>query len=242
MAMKHRDIISDKDARKRIDSSDYLKRIYIETYGALFKATGSNSNLKVLEIGAGESSFAELYWRNLTLTSFSNNSGIRAEDLYFKSGSFDLIIAKDVLHHIKDIPRAFKVFRKILSPKGVVAASEPSFSLVGRFVYRFIHPENWDVNEKFVLDEVDPWDSNQALILNLRRLNSKERFQLLSGFEMKILGSSYGISYLLSGGVYSPTSISSKVLVFLHSKFRFFRNSMNWIFSLNRIVVFLKVD
>jgi SAM-dependent methyltransferase len=50
-----------------------------------------------------------------------------AEDLPFEAGAFDLVLGHAVLHHLPDLRRAFREFRRVLRPGGVVLfAGEPS--------------------------------------------------------------------------------------------------------------------
>jgi ubiquinone/menaquinone biosynthesis C-methylase UbiE len=50
-----------------------------------------------------------------------------AEHLPFEDESFDLVLGHAVLHHIPDLPRAFREFERVLSPGGTVMfAGEPS--------------------------------------------------------------------------------------------------------------------
>jgi ubiquinone/menaquinone biosynthesis C-methylase UbiE len=50
-----------------------------------------------------------------------------AERLPFADASFDLVFGHAVLHHIPDLPRAFKEFERVLAPGGTVLfAGEPS--------------------------------------------------------------------------------------------------------------------
>jgi len=50
-----------------------------------------------------------------------------AERLPFQDVSFDLVLGHAVLHHLPDLDRAFREFRRVLAPGGVVAfAGEPS--------------------------------------------------------------------------------------------------------------------
>lgn len=237
---KHRDILSDEMARQRIEGSSYLRYIYTEIYSEFFRIMSCNKDLRVLEIGSGGTSFAKNFWSNVLETSYSLDGGMEAEKLEFNDNSFDLVIAKDVLHHIKDIPQAFHEFSRVLAKNGKVLASEPSWSILGRFVYKFLHEEPWKVNDVFILDTRDPWDSNQALIFNLKRLDSAQRRKVLGNFTMKILRSTYGLSYLISGGVHSQTKISPKVLESCHRKLGRVTRKFDWLFSLNRIVFFEK--
>src|SRR6185312_14260478 len=50
-----------------------------------------------------------------------------AERLPFEDESFDLVLGHAVLHHIPDLPRAFREFERVLAPGGtIVFAGEPS--------------------------------------------------------------------------------------------------------------------
>ena len=50
-----------------------------------------------------------------------------AERLPFEDASFDLVLGHAVLHHIPDLPRAFREFERVLAPGGtLVFAGEPS--------------------------------------------------------------------------------------------------------------------
>jgi SAM-dependent methyltransferase len=50
-----------------------------------------------------------------------------AEELPFKSASFDLVLGHAVLHHIPDLERAFAEFERVLAPGGTLLfAGEPS--------------------------------------------------------------------------------------------------------------------
>jgi SAM-dependent methyltransferase len=50
-----------------------------------------------------------------------------ASALPFEDGSFDLVFGHAVLHHLPDLPGAFREFRRVLRPGGVVAfCGEPS--------------------------------------------------------------------------------------------------------------------
>jgi SAM-dependent methyltransferase len=51
-----------------------------------------------------------------------------AADLPFEDGSFDLVFGHAVLHHLADLGAAFREFRRVLRPGGVVAfCGEPSY-------------------------------------------------------------------------------------------------------------------
>jgi ubiquinone/menaquinone biosynthesis C-methylase UbiE len=51
-----------------------------------------------------------------------------AAELPFADGSFDLVFGHAVLHHLPDLPAAFREFRRVLRPGGLVAfCGEPSY-------------------------------------------------------------------------------------------------------------------
>ena len=51
-----------------------------------------------------------------------------AAELPFADDSFDLVFGHAVLHHLPDLPAAFREFRRVLRPGGVVAfCGEPSY-------------------------------------------------------------------------------------------------------------------
>lgn len=233
---RHRTILSEKEALERIEQSTYLKYVYREIYESFYSYTGNNDSLRVLEIGAGGTSFAEKFWPEIVKTSLTSEGGMAAEKLDFEENSFDLIIAKDVLHHIKNIPQAFYEFRRVLKNNGKILASEPSWSLIGRFVYKFLHEENWEVTDNFIIESSNPWVSNQALIWNLIRLSEEQRRKIINDFNLRVLPSTYGMSYLLSGGVYSQSSISPNLLLNLHKFGRKLPIRFDSVFSMNRIV------
>jgi SAM-dependent methyltransferase len=50
-----------------------------------------------------------------------------AEALPFENNSFDVVFGHAVLHHIPDLPQAFREFRRVLKPGGLIAfCGEPS--------------------------------------------------------------------------------------------------------------------
>lgn len=232
----------DKWTKARILGSIYLNLIYSEVYRSLFQISKTNSRCKVLELGSTGLEFSNAHWSDVTLTSYED--GVNAENLPFEDATFDVIVAKDVLHHLKNIPAAFAEFSRVLKPDGVIVASEPSWSFLGRFIYKFFHEEDWIVSDKFTIESDDPWVSNQALIFNLLRLPIIERKRVLSGFDIEVGESNYSLTYLLSGGVHSKTFISARMLVRIHKSelLASLRGRFVNLISLNRIVAFRRQE
>ena len=127
----------------------------VQVLGKMDKALGRNgahSYGRGLEIGAGTGYFSLNLLRNgwldeavatdvsagmlKTLTATTERLGLSssvetvvcdAEKLPFEDDSFDIVFGHAVLHHIPDLEQAFREFRRVLRPGGVVAfAGEPS--------------------------------------------------------------------------------------------------------------------
>jgi len=69
----------------------------------------------------------------------------RLEDAGLEAGSFDAVVMRDVLEHVRD-PRGFlQAARHVLRPDGILALSMPNFAslnaLLGGPAWRHLHPE-----------------------------------------------------------------------------------------------------
>jgi SAM-dependent methyltransferase len=205
----------------------YISSIYKEIYTSFSLIIGKNEikNPKVLELGGGDCSFASLFWNDLIVTDADESldkvnvrSGINAEDLPFKDKQFNFVIAKDTLHHFKEPYKALAEINRVLIPGGSFIVSEPFWSPLGRFIYKYFHPEPWDTSVETVSRlSNDLWDSNQALLLMLTGKFSNIFSKKFPNYELKIYYPTYGISYLLSGGVHKRNKISSRFLWKVHN-------------------------
>lgn len=232
--------MTDEQVVKALSKSIYITEIYREVYEVFYRLADSK-NLRVLEIGAGGTQFSSKYFNNVIISNFNEKTG-NAENLEFGNESFDLIIAKDVLHHIKDIKKAFKEFKRVLSKNGKVLASEPSWSILGKFIYKFLHPEPWYKSKEFKLVSNNPWDSNQRFLRNLLDLNDLERTNLIEGFTLTIHPGTYGVSYLLSGGVRKNRLLPENWLIYMHKNRKKIPNFILRNFQLNTFAEFKRLD
>jgi SAM-dependent methyltransferase len=134
---------------------DYGEKGAAQVLGKMQKALGRNgrhSYGRGLEIGAGTGYFSLNLLRNGrvddvvatdvsrgmldTLSATAERLGLSsqvetvvcdAEQLPFDDASFDIVFGHAVLHHIPDLEQAFREFKRVLRPGGVVAfAGEPS--------------------------------------------------------------------------------------------------------------------
>jgi SAM-dependent methyltransferase len=201
---------------------------------------------RTLEIGAGSLSKAEKYFSNIqvsdgsTVSKFGKENQLIAENLPFENSVFDLVIAKDTLHHFSDTNKALSEISRVLRPGGLFIVSEPYWSLLGRFVFRFIHPENWKTNPTELINESsNPFDANQATLLCLQ---SRKFNDLVSknSLALEISSSTYGISYLLSGGLNWRNRIPFTLLERINRAERYLK-TFKYLTGLNILATFKKI-
>ncbi len=199
----------------------YINYIYDNIYAKMKEVVKLNYGVEpgpTLELGAGSLSKANLYFNGIKqsdgspVSKFGKENQLIAEDLPFENSTFDLVLAKDTLHHFRDIDLALGEISRVLKPGGIFIVSEPYWSFLGRLVFKFIHPEKW-VTKPLQLKNysTNPFDANQATLLCLL----SEQFNgYLSkhSFTAEVFGSTYGLSYMLSGGLNWRNRISFRVL------------------------------
>jgi SAM-dependent methyltransferase len=136
----------------------------------------------------------------------------------FESESLDAVFAKDVLHHIPDVISHFAELERVLKPGGRAVYAEPNWNVVSRLVFRFLHPEPWLNSKAWQFESNDPMFANQALpwIVFVR---DREKFaDLFPGFEVDLNEPPLnGFAFLMSGGVFKRTKVSSEFLTWVNS-------------------------
>lgn len=237
---------NDESSIKSLDDQ-YINFVYREIYRTFYSYNRKKVKAeRVLELGAGSLSKADEFFDGIYISDGSNVSKfgkenqLIAEHLPFGDSSFDLIIAKDTLHHFSDTKVALAEISRVLTKKGVFIVSEPFWSPLGRFVFRFIHPEKWNV-KPFTLknNSTNPFDANQATLYCLGTSHFN-KFISDAGFRLEIFEPTYGFSYLLSGGLNWRNKIPFS---FLRITYRL-ENNLHLLkyTGLNIIAVFTKVD
>ena len=232
--------MGDQQGRETVEGDRYLTVLYQLAYSAVSELTKSARPDRTIEVGAG-----------LGLASLSGNHWIKsdvegaaplsllnyAEALPYKDASLDAIVLKDTWHHIPDIEGFLAEAHRVLRPGGVVAVFDPYWSLLGRFVYRFLHQERWDASvESWSFPSTNPWDSNQALTyLMLKR--DRAEFDRRWGAKFSVIEPRplVGPSFLLSGGVSRRTFVSGRLLSAL---LRWEERQGNWLNHLRFFHVF----
>ena len=231
-------------------SDEYINFVYKEIYLSFQENSILHSGRipnTVLELGAGSLSKSHDYFIDVTLTDASNQTKygeaqqIRAERLPFLDSQFELIIAKDTLHHFNDVIKGLAEISRVLSSKGLFIVSEPYWSPLGRFVFKFLHPEKWITKpESLINDSEDQLDANQATLLVL---TSRKYTDLLkeNGLELQVLAPTYGISYLMSGGLNWRTKVPFNWLKQIYTLEKKQGWILKWVTGLNTIAIFKKI-
>jgi SAM-dependent methyltransferase len=231
-------------------ADDYINFVYGEIYQSFRDVYGELTGRapgSVLELGAGSLSKSKEYFTKVVLSDGSSESHygqdneIVAESLPFANSQFDLVIAKDTLHHFNNVEKSLGEISRVLSPGGVFVVSEPYWSILGRIVFKFIHPERWITKPKSLNNySADQHEANQAILLAL--MSKKYNYIIeKSGLSLKLVHSTYGISYLLSGGLNWRSGLSFNFL----SNIYMFEKRHKWLLrnftGLNIVAIFSKL-
>jgi SAM-dependent methyltransferase len=182
-----------------------LRNIYHDFYGRIIKHCNAGITL---EIGGGSGNLKE-HLDNVISTDIVHtpwlDAAADAQSLPFRPGSFDNIVAVDVLHHIERCCDFFDEAANTLKKGGRLVLVEPAITPVSWFFYSFFHPEPLDMNvDPFINPPPDPlrkpFDANQAiptLLFGKYRDRFQHRFP-----EFQVLETGYFslFAYPLSGG------------------------------------------
>ena len=227
----------------KIWAETYIRTLYKTVFNRISDHIPAGSQV-IIEVGSGIGLSKKLI-HGLISTDISFHELLDATcdsvALPFKSNSIDAIVIKDALHHLPDVELFLKEAHRVLRMDGRLVVYDPYWGLLARFVYRFLHQEEFNVKAKtWSFPSTSPWDSNQALtylLLRRDRIRFEKEFSFFKIEEHEIL---IGPSFLLSGGVSRRTIVSGRFLSLLLSwemrqskwldNFRFFH-----IFSLTKI-------
>ena len=172
---------------------------------------------KGLEVGSG-AGFAKFFIKNknFKLSDFSNDehldfTNVDAQKTNFKDGSFDFVIASNMIHHVPYPIKFFKEINRILKKNGKLIIFDAYCSVFLQLMMILMKHEGFDFtvnvwdDKKPKSNENDVWDGNIA-VTNLIFDNKKDFNDNLGNF--------YSIEYekftecfifLNSGGVTSKT-------------------------------------
>lgn len=201
-------------------------------------------DMSVLEIGSAGGVLRE-YLEYVLTSDIRDSDGVMeiqdAQRLDIADASVDLLLATNALHHLPNVEKHFYELERVLKKDGKAIYLEPNWNKISKFVFKFLHPEDWSTDaELWEFESSNPMDGNQALARNIF-IRDRARFEsLFPTLNIEISQKPVnGLSYLLSGGVNQRTKISATILVFM-AKLESRSNVWMRIFGFNRIILLTK--
>jgi SAM-dependent methyltransferase len=186
---------------------------YNKLYETQFEGIENIEKKAVLEIGSGTSPL-KYFFSNVMTSDVLNLNYLdyhfNAHEIHLyekiKDKSLDIITITNVLHHLKN-PIGFLInAEKKLKSGGKIIITEPYFSFISSFIYKYIHPETVDFKIKEpVLSEVKGplHSSNIALPYLIFFVKSNWNKDLKKYYNYSLAGIKYytSISYFVTGGI-----------------------------------------
>jgi SAM-dependent methyltransferase len=245
--------------RRKILGDPFLKYLYEHIYFTLLHigigqrneslVLGNrfdvNHQLRILEIGSAGGILKDLSPGIMTSdvrVCEGVDFVINAQNFPIPNDSLDLLMGKDVLHHLPEVSLHFHEISRVLKRGSSAVYLEPNWNFFSKIVFKYLHPEPWreDV-ESWSFSSNGPMDSNQALakIIFIRDLDVF--MSLYPNLKVEIVEIPLNsLAFLLSGGVHKRNRISSQLLTQLYifeSKRRFWLK----IFGINRVIRITKI-
>jgi len=193
------------ERRNIICKKIFLRKLYSEWYGSILKSLPVGLNGKVLEIGSGAGFIKEVNDRVITsdvLPLEHCDMVISAEKLPFNDEELAAIIMVDVFHHIPDCFSFLSEAQRTLKEGGKIIMIEPANTWFGRFIYKNLHHEPFDITtDSWSFPSSGPLSgANIALpwiVFNRDLEKFKNEFKK---FEQVKIHYHTPIKYLISGG------------------------------------------
>ena len=199
--------------RARLESNGNLLFWYRELYRDQFKDLPRPEALSILEIGSGTSPLKrfhpnvvtsdvlELDYLDLVFDCHEIDKLVRIQD-----NSLDVITLTNVLHHLKSPIEFLNAAAAKLKPGGKVIATEPYFSMLSSFIFKYLHHEPVGFRiSKPELDEVEgPLASaNIALpwLIFYQRRDWLERLNENYNVGSLLVRPFSALSYMMTGGI-----------------------------------------
>lgn len=202
-----------------------LNDIYTEIYKLMMDLRKKylTSDGKVLEIGSGGGFLKDLYPEVVTSDVKDINNVdmvINAENLPFEDNSLDSILAVHVIHHIPDIELFLQEANRVLKVGGGIVCVEPYWGPFGRFVYKNLHPEPFDMNAKeWNLDGDNPMTSSNQAMSYLLLKRDRELFEKKFPNFKLVYNKQFGfIRYMMTGGIW----LNKKLPDFMFTVLKYF--------------------
>ena len=199
--------------RAKLDANKNLLYWYRKLYQEQLARFKDPSSLRILEIGSGVSPLKRFYKNVLTSDVLELDYLDYAFDCHdidrfepIPNESLDVIALTNVLHHLKDPIDFLNKAATKLRPGGTIVATEPYFSALSTFIFKYLHHEPMDLQAKDpLLSEIrGPLQSaNIALPWLIFVRHEAWNGPLRSNFDFQL--SSFepfsAISYVATGGI-----------------------------------------
>lgn len=135
--------------QRRILKEKYLLRQWYEDIYRFI-----SQNLKegpiIVELGSG-SSFLHKHIEGLIKTNIlvipDNDLVFNAYNMPFKNNSIDNLVLISVFHHLSNPIKFLLEAKRVLTHKGRILISDPYISKFSYILWRFLHPEGFDLSE-----------------------------------------------------------------------------------------------
>jgi SAM-dependent methyltransferase len=185
---------------------------YAQLYREQFRDLESIESLNVLEIGSGVSPLQHFYPTVRT----SDVLDLEYVDYVFDchdidkieaiaDRSLDVITLTNVVHHLE---RPLEFFRKAaakLKTGGVIIATEPYFSVLSTFIYKYLHhePVDFSIESPELREVVGPLSSANSPLawLIFTRPQWRKTLEEYFTFERGSFRPFSALSYFVSGGI-----------------------------------------
>jgi SAM-dependent methyltransferase len=121
-----------------------LRRVYKDFFTMIAGKIDSDLPGDIVEIGSGIGDIQEVIPNCIRTDFFSSPWIDRVENIYhlsFPTASLSHLVMIDVFHHLKHPGNALDECRRVLVERGRIILLEPYISVLGLFVYGFVHRE-----------------------------------------------------------------------------------------------------
>jgi SAM-dependent methyltransferase len=198
--------------RARLAGNRNLLFWYGQLYRDQFRNLGDVTQISILEIGSGVSPLTNFYPSvrtsdvlDLDYLDYVFDCHRLDEFEPIPDNSLDVITLTNVLHHLKDPIEFLTKAVKKLKRGGIVIATEPFFSVLSTFIYKYLHHEPVDFSiEKPELEDVGgPLSSaNEPLPwLVFTRPAWRQKIEQHYHFEPRPFRPFTALSYFATGGI-----------------------------------------
>lgn len=167
----HHDIIRQKP---------FLKALYRDIYRSFSSLIDNNSqNMKIVEIGSGSGFIKEIIPSAITSDVMNLpylDMQLSIMEMPFEDNSIDAFLMYNVFHHLSDAHAALTEMTRCLKQNGQIILIEPSNTLWGKFVSKYLHYEPYDENGDWEFKGDDPLKNANTALPYIVFIRDRDRF------------------------------------------------------------------